>query len=169
MTSMSREVFDRNGEQIVTAVRLLLADPKRRKRRQLVAVYEKNEKRTHELVAEVLRTNFGPVVVYSTHVGTWANEKHRGPGEGVPVHLRQYRKSRSIKPLTGEADQAFSVMSRSNTLYEITGTDLSRIITGDVNPQTFRFPSDDGGKLTFRVNTVVPQIKMPAKFCPCLR
>ena len=123
---MSWDTFDHNGAQIETAVRLLLVDPKRRRKRQLAAVYEN---RTHELLAEVLSTSFGPVVVYFSQVGAWANDKPRAPGKGVPLYLRQRRTSRPVAPLTGEADQLFRMMSRSNTSYEVLGADLIRAIT----------------------------------------
>jgi hypothetical protein len=54
MEYMSREVFHRHRDEITAAVRLLLADPKRRKRFQFATVYEKN--RRNELLAEVLST-----------------------------------------------------------------------------------------------------------------
>ena len=127
---MSWDVFDRDGTEIETAVRLLLLDPKRRRRFQLGAVYEK---RTTELLAEVLSTSFGPVVVYWAQVGAWANSKPRPSGVGVPLHMRQHRKSRPVAPLTGEADQLFRVMSRSNTSYELRGVDLIRAITEGVD------------------------------------
>ncbi len=79
---MSWDVFDRDRAEIEAAVALLLADPKRRKRFQLGAVYEKH---TNELLAEVLSTNFGPVVVYWTQVGAWANSKPQPSGAGVPL------------------------------------------------------------------------------------
>ncbi|HWF69017.1 MAG TPA: hypothetical protein VG187_05535, partial [Mycobacterium sp.] len=79
---MSWKTFDENRERIEVAVQLLIADPKRRKRFQLAEVFETS---SSEQLAEVLSTNFGPVVVYSTQVGTMANWKERAPGEGVPL------------------------------------------------------------------------------------
>ena len=139
---MSWETFDLNGAQIETAVRLLLVDPKRR-RRLLGAVYEN---RTGERLAEVLSTSFGPVVVYSAQVGAWANDKPRAPGKGVPLYLRQRRTSRPVAPLTGEAEQVFRVMSRSNTSYEVRGADFVRAITEGSRA------SDDGALIFKRLS-----------------
>jgi hypothetical protein len=132
MEYMSREVFHQHRDEITAAVRLLLADPRRRKRFQLATVYEK--KRRNELLAEVLSTGFGPVVAYSAGVGTMANRAAQGgPGKGVPLHVRQHRQNRIIAPLTGEDGQIISVMSRSNTEYQLRGVDLARTIAGDVD------------------------------------
>jgi hypothetical protein len=128
-------------------VKLLLADSKRRRRFQLATVYEK---RTNELLAEVLDTGFGPVVVYSAPVGgVLANPKQRTVGQGVPLHFRQHRTSR-VAPLTGEPGQVLAVMSRTNIDYALTGADLIRVSTGDADRRTFRFTGDDNQTLTFR-------------------
>lgn len=128
---MSAKEFDANEKQIRTAVRLLRADSKLHNKFQHLAVYEK---RSGELLAEVLWTAFGPVVVYKTQVGAWANHKPGAPGQGVTMHLRQHRKSRSIAPLTGASDQMFTVMSRSNASYEVTGGALVRALSGEGAP-----------------------------------
>ena len=130
MDYMSREVFGQHRDEITAAVKLLLADPKRRKRSQLATVHEK---RSHELLAEVLKTSLGLVVAYSAGVGTMANWTPRGQGQGVPLHLRQHRQNRAIAPLTGEDSQVVSVMSRSNTEYQLRGADLVRLIAGDID------------------------------------
>jgi hypothetical protein len=144
MELMSREVFDQNGDAIGAAVRLLLDNPKRRRQFQLATVYEK---RTNELLVEVLFTGFGPVVVYSTRIMRSGKSGFGG--------VRQYRKSRPIAPLTGKDDQVFYVMSRSTVGYELWGSDLIRVVAGDVDPATFRFAGDDTGALAFkRVATI---------------
>jgi len=127
-SSMSYNTFDENREQIETDVRLLLSDPKRRKLSRLAVLYENS---TNELLAEVLSTDFGPVVVFWTSIGRWANQKPRESGQGEPLHLRQYRKKRSVAPLAAESDQVFFVMSRSNTLYSVWASDFVRVITGE--------------------------------------
>lgn len=122
---MSSETFDQNSDEIVAAVRLIVADSKRRRKFQLAIVYESH---TNELLAEVLSTSFGPVVVYSTAIGAHSRNT-------VMVGSRQYRRNRPIAALTGE-DQIFDVMSRSNSGYELLGTDLIRFIASDVDPAT---------------------------------
>jgi hypothetical protein len=126
MKPMSRETFEQHGDEIVTAVRLILADSKRRRRFQLATVHEKA---SNELLVEALWTLLGPVVVYSTgHVQPSRNS--------VWVRPRQDRGGGSIAPLTGAADQTFNVVSRSGVEYDIWAVDLIRVITGDVDPAT---------------------------------
>jgi hypothetical protein len=130
---MTREMFDQNAEEICTAVRFLLANPKRRKKFQLATVYEK---RTNELLAEVLSTVFGPVVVYVTAIGAHSRNT-------VMVGSRQHRRGRPIGPFTGEPHQIFDVMSRSNASYALLGADLIRAIAEDT-------ASDETGALIFK-------------------
>ena len=139
---MSREFFDENRDKIDTALRLLFDDPKLHRQSRLATVYEK---RSGELLVEVLWTSFGPVVVYSNSGGgTSRNTVFVGP--------RQNRGNRAIAPLSGDADEAqvFFAASRRAAMYEIRRADLIRILGGDVDPATFRFAGDDAGALTFR-------------------
>lgn len=154
---MSRETFEQHGDEIHTAVRLLLADSKRRKRFQLATVHERSSK---ELLAEVLDTSFGPVVVYSTGIAATSRATSNLPMIGT----RQYRGNRAISPLTGDAGQTFDVVSRSNVMYDIWGRDLIHVITGEVDPATLpsysqfttigdvtlQIDGDGAGALTFR-------------------
>jgi hypothetical protein len=144
---MSWETFDQNSDEIVAAVRLLVADSKRRRRFQLVTVYEKRTGEPGELLIEVLATSFGPVIVYSVAYGRPANQ-----GSGVPFHTRQARDGRHIARLSGDASrpQVFDVASRAGANYSITRGDLIRLITEHVDPSTFRFIGDDEGALTFK-------------------
>jgi hypothetical protein len=140
---MSWETFDQNSDEIVAAVRLIVADSKRRRKFQLAAVYER---RTNELLVEVFQTGFGPVVVYSVAYGHPANQP------GVPFHTRQARNGRPIARLSGDASrpQVFDVASRAGANYSITRGDLIRLITEEVDPATFRFIGDDERALTFK-------------------
>ena len=154
---MSREVFEQHRDEIDTAVKLLLTNPKLRKKFQLALVYEK---RTSELLAEVLFTSFGPVVVYPIGVGATGHNTAMLPTIGT----RQYRGHRVVSPLTGDVHRYFDVVSRSNAAYEIRAVDLVRVISGDVDPATLpnhkRFENvgggviqidgDGAGALTFR-------------------
>ena len=140
MEFMSQDVFDSNNEQIRIAVQLLLAKPESRKKFQLAAVYEKS---SGDLLAEVLPTALGPVVVYATStMGNSLNQMMIGP--------RQIRSGRRIDPLLSDprVGQVFWAASRSAAMYPITRADLIRIITEEVDPATFRFSGDDAGALT---------------------
>jgi hypothetical protein len=141
---MRWETFDQNSDEIVAAVRLIVADSKRRRKFQLAAIYERH---TNELLAEVFSTGFGPVVVYSVAYGQPANRFG-----GAPFHTRQARDGRPIARLSGDASrpQVFDVASRAGANYSITRGDLIRLITEDVDPSTFRFIGDDEGALTFK-------------------
>lgn len=123
---MSWATFDENRNGISTAVKLLHAEPKRRRQFQLVTVHEKS---TGELLLEVLATSFGPVVVYSTGI-------QHASQQSIWVKSRQDRDGRSVDPLTGDANQRFSVTSHSSATYDVWAIDLIRVITGDVDPAT---------------------------------
>ena len=111
--TMSLAEFEQNEPAILADVcALLTGKTKIRKQLRLVAVYERS---TGKLVAEVLRTTEGPVVVH--RVAAIASDSH-----GLPQRLdvRTFRREHGIAPLTGEPDQQFAIKGES-TVYVVTG------------------------------------------------
>ena len=92
--AMSRAVFDENRGSIAAQVNAMLADSKSRKRFCLATLYEK---KTGTLLAEVMQTSHGPVVV------AW--DVSNKPG---------------VDPLTDDPQQEFAFMGRSGR-YKIQG------------------------------------------------
>jgi hypothetical protein len=112
--TMSWEMFKENESTIVAEVKMIMAvKGKSRKRFRIVALYEKS---TGDLIAEVLRTSVGPVVV------SRAVEPTLDPVNGAVVipgfRLSQYH---NIDPVTSDDQQFFSMKSRT-IWYPLTGT-----------------------------------------------
>jgi hypothetical protein len=99
MDSMSGETFIPNLSAIVTEVDKLIADPVDRQRVRLLAVYEHASGRQGELIAEVMQTTFGPVVVARTAVEDGAET------------IRQDSR-RNIEPLTDDPAHRINIASR---------------------------------------------------------
>lgn len=116
---ISREDFAKNCSQIRNQVTAILsAKAKLRSRLQLIAVHET---RSGDLIAEVLQTAVGPVVVY--HPGgddmevMWRSDARDG---------RIYRRGRGeprIEPFTGDPEQSFQIQGHTVT-YTVTGRNL---------------------------------------------
>ncbi|MGO9354119.1 MAG: hypothetical protein ACLP3C_26005 [Mycobacterium sp.] len=112
---MSTAVFEQNEPAILADVCAILAGKtKIRKQLRLVAVYERS---TGQLVAEVLRTTKGPVVVHrvaaiQTDLGRSA-EVVSESGRPAHVDIREFRREHGIAPLTGEPDQEFPIKGKS--------------------------------------------------------
>lgn len=92
---MSGEEFEGHWPAIGVAVEALTDRPKLRRRARLLAVYDTRA----ELIAEVLNTQFGPVVVSRIAVDDSADR------------TRQDRK-RDVQPLTDDPEQWFTVTTR---------------------------------------------------------
>jgi hypothetical protein len=92
---MSGETFERNWPTIGLALEVLADRPRSRRRARLLAVYDARS----TMIAEVLGTQYGPVVVMHTAVR-----------DGVD-RIQQDRK-RGVEPLTGDPDQWFVVTTR---------------------------------------------------------
>jgi hypothetical protein len=112
--TMSQDVFDQNWSTIAVEVNTILAAKgKTRKRFRIVAVYEKS---SGELLAEVLRTSFGPVVVY--RAGAMGHGSiRRDPGAELPSYIIGTRQGRGalkfdVQPFTGYANQYFMMTTR---------------------------------------------------------
>lgn len=117
---MRAETFEQNEAAIANAVKLLSADPKRRRQFRVAGIYET---RSGELLAEVLATSFGPVIVYAT--GAMAHSRNT-----AMIGSRQDR-DRRIRPLTAAAGQTFELMSRANSSHEITAAELVRFVNDE--------------------------------------
>jgi hypothetical protein len=108
--TMSYEVFAENESQIVAEVSMIRsAKGKTRKRFRILAIYEQG---SSSLLGEVLRTSFGPVVVYRTALG--GESPPAGDGNYL-LGYRQGRKYPGIAPLTGNPDQYFSMVASKGT------------------------------------------------------
>ncbi len=100
---MSQQTFEENAVAIIAGVDALLVKPKSRTRFRLAALYERD---TGELLAEVFRTNYGPVVLV-----------HNAPTVDAI-------RGRAILPLN--ADQRFGFAARRGGPGHIVhGTDLA--------------------------------------------
>jgi hypothetical protein len=102
---MSQETFDANEAAIRTGIKAIMSDPKLRKRCRIFELYESS---SNELLAEVFRTAYGPVIAHQS----WGNPERlrvvvvRGPqgrGQGELV----------VAPLTDDPDQRFPIMARN--------------------------------------------------------
>ncbi len=122
--TMSLAVFEQNEPAILADVCAILAGKtKIRKQLRLVAVYERS---TGQLVAEVLRTTKGPVVVH--RVAAIETES----GRPARVDIRGFRREHGIAPLTGEPDQQFAIKGKS-AVYIVFGRNfIARIYPDDV-------------------------------------
>ncbi|HSS24487.1 MAG TPA: hypothetical protein VLL82_08800 [Mycobacterium sp.] len=110
--TMSLAEFEQNEPAILADVcAILTGKTKIRKQLRLVAVYERS---TGKLVAEVLRTTKGPVVVH--RVAAIETESGCPPR----VDIRGFRREHGIAPLTGEPDQQFAIKGKS-TVYIVIG------------------------------------------------
>jgi hypothetical protein len=100
--SMGWDVFDRHLPDIKTAVAAIRAMPSRRRRPwTLTRVIEK---RTHELLAEVFTTTWGPVVAFT-------DAEHGG----TSTNVRSNSDRDSMAPLTGDPNQEFIIEGRSQS------------------------------------------------------
>jgi hypothetical protein len=117
---MSWDVFNDNQPAITADVwTILAAKGKNRRRFRLDAVYEKA---TSVLVAEVLQTTCGPVVVMT-------DAEHGGASE----HMDDIRRrGRDIAPLTGDPSEQFVIRAKSRS-YVVMGAHFnSRAYPGDL-------------------------------------
>jgi hypothetical protein len=101
---MSQETFDEHKAAILDALDTLLDNPKSRRRFRLLALYAKD---TGELLAEVFRTNHGPLILHRSR-GTANRGRKNYPfprqGRGLAELV--------VAPLTDNPDQRFSIMAR---------------------------------------------------------
>lgn len=109
---MSQEDYDANAELVATEVNAILgAKGKSRRRFRVTALYERA---SGDLVAEVLRTSLGPVVV---SYGGDMNSVVPGP-YNPDQQLRGFRRDRGqrkIEPLTDDPKQVFILMGSSES------------------------------------------------------
>jgi hypothetical protein len=126
--TMSLDEFGQNEPAILADVCAILnGKTKIRKRLRIVAVYERS---TGQLVAEVVHTSKGPVVVHRVA----AIDTDSFPARRVDV--RGFRREHGIAPFTGEPDQQFAIKG-NEAVYVVTGR----------NFVTRTYP---GGALVFR-------------------
>lgn len=121
---MTEAEFDRHWPQIASDVRTIrAADNKSRNRFRVLALYEV---KTAEMIAEVLHTHHGPVVVYRSH----SHELSRSAG-GFKAFQRQ--NGLTVEPLTGDPDQTLHIWAGSGSgRYQVMGADLARYLTEGV-------------------------------------
>lgn len=123
--TMSLAEFEQNEPVILADVCAILnGKAKIRKKLRLPggAVYERS---TDQLVAQVLRTTKGPVVVH--RVAAIQTES----GRPARVDIRGFRREHGIAPLTGEPDQQFAIKGKS-AVYIVYGRNfIARTYPGD--------------------------------------
>lgn len=111
--------FARHCTQIRREVGIVLAAKgKLRSRLQLIAVRQAD---TGELIAEVLRTTVGPVVVYRPG-GDDMEVMWRADARDGSI-FRQSRGEPRIEPFTGDPEQHFQMQAHAQT-YVVTGRNL---------------------------------------------
>lgn len=104
-------MFNHNQPTITADVWMILAAKgKNRRRFRLAAVYEK---KTGQLLAELVQTTCGPVVVMT--------DAEHGGGSAHMDGVR--RRGRDIAPFTGDPGQEFVIKVKSR-LYMVTGADF---------------------------------------------
>ena len=111
MEPMSGDTFAQNLSAIITDVDKLITDETDRRRARLLAVYEHAAGHQGELIAEVLRTSHGPVVVARTTV------------EDSAENIRQDSR-RNVEPLTDDPGHFIDVVSRRRAQFCLRTTDL---------------------------------------------
>jgi hypothetical protein len=120
---MSWETFGENRPASVAEIRAMLANPKSRKRFNLIELYEKE---TGELLAEVFRTSRGAVVVYRGIEG-WDQPfsiRDNPEDEARYDSFRQLRGAPAVLPLTGDPEQLFSIAPRTAMPYVLPARDF---------------------------------------------
>ena len=139
---MSPELYDKHEDEIIAAVRVLLQNPISRRRYEVAAIYTA---KGHELLARILRTNFGMVAVLNSWFPEGAYERRESiiNGDLTPndrAHINGFRRDEAgmvIWPLTGKLDSELVLTSRSRREpYVVTEEDIVRRIA--------RKPYEDG-------------------------
>lgn len=119
--TMSLDAFRANEATILADVCAILnGELKVRKRLRLCrgAVYERGGD-NRQLVAELLRTSKGPVVVYRRA----AIEDSSNTGSETWVDIREFRREQAVAPFTGDPDQRFAVKGE-RAIYLVLGANF---------------------------------------------
>jgi hypothetical protein len=127
---MNLRTFYENKPAILADIRVLMDNPKSRKRFRLLAVYARE---TGEPLAEVFSTNHGPVVVFRS------GSRHHG-AEGVEF-VRQDRGSANlvVAPLDNDPDgQQFPLIASSGGQCTLLNRELRRLIADGLRDGTRR-------------------------------
>jgi len=132
---MSPEVFLKHQPEIIAFVEVLLQNPVSRRRFEVAAIYTANR---GELLARILRTNYGIVAVINTWLpeGTWerypliqTGERTQDDQAPVVNGFRSTEAGMMIQPLTGKLDSELWLTSRSRRApYVVTEEDILRRI-----------------------------------------
>ena len=112
---MDQDTFERISGEVNT---ILAVKGITRQRFQISALYEEG---SGELLAEVLRTTAGPVLVYRPGIGTLTS--------GATFALREFRDARAIAQVNGRAS-IFNVASTSR-IYQITSDEIANGTTAE--------------------------------------
>lgn len=116
--AMSHAVFTENEEAIFAQVRTILASKSEfRRKMRLLAIYEKG---TNELVAEIFRTTFGPVVACRSIDWTEAQEPINGQ---VRIGYQTSASYNNVQPLTGDDADVYQLKSHA-AWHHLSGQDL---------------------------------------------
>ncbi len=122
---MNPKTFLKNHQEITTAVTVLMNSPKSRKRFRIL---ELHTARGGELIAEVFRTFYGPVIVYRATARTsWQD----GDEESGDDSFRQGRRRPAVEPLTDDPDHRFVMMGRDGS-YVVKASDIHDLINHGV-------------------------------------
>jgi hypothetical protein len=102
---MSQETFDANEAVIRAGVQAIMRNPKWRKSSRIFALHETH---TGELLAEVFRTTYGPVIAHNSwgsidRLSTVVVGAAQGRGKVELV----------VAPLTDDPDKRFPIMARN--------------------------------------------------------
>jgi hypothetical protein len=132
---MSQDVFLERQPEITAAVEVQLQNSASRRRFEVAAIYTAKR---GELLARILRTNFGIVAVINTWLpeGIWERYPliqtgDRTQDDGAPVvnGFRSTEAEMTIQPLTGKLDTELLLTSRSRREpYVVTEEDVLRRI-----------------------------------------
>lgn len=150
---MSPEFYLEHTPEINAAVRVLLQNPVSRRRYEVAAIYTAKR---GELLARVIRTNFGIVAVQNiwfpegAYGSRESNSIHRTRGDRAKALLamnffRLHESGILIWPLTGKPDSELSLTSRSRREpYVVTEEDILRRIDCKPYEDGRQFSRSDG-------------------------
>jgi hypothetical protein len=133
--AMSWEVFDEHRDVILAGIRALDANPLSRKRNRLLEVCEEGG---DHLVAEVLYTTHGAVVVYRSR----GRVKRQGR-TGMFTQASRGSANLLVDPLTGDPDQRFHLVGHTHQDLGVCGRDLTAWIDSGNKRVVLNAPTPD--------------------------
>jgi hypothetical protein len=143
---MSRERFNENKQAILAAIDALMDNPKSRKRFRALALYEET---TGELLAEVFRLTYGPVVVHRS-----SGRVSRAGKSAMFVRQGRGTDDLVVAPFSDDPDQRFNIVSAASADRGISGRDLAQWLAEGKTRHAISQPTEDdrSGTLTRALN-----------------